>query len=422
MSLLSIAQPNDAVRHSMEQTSQKERTLPNLPRPDQRRQLLLDRRDEKMARSPHAYVRGNTAQYYEWLQAQPGHSLPEGPPIWICGDCHLGNLGPLASADGSVQLQIRDFDQSVIGNPAHDLVRLALSLAVAARGSSLPGVVTASMLQHMLKGYAFAFLPAELQGTLPRPAAVSTALRGAEQRSWKELAEERFLETRPIIPMGRNFWPISKEEKKAIRELCASSALRALVTRLKSRKKKVKLEVIDAAYWVKGCSSLGFLRYAVLLGIGDGEYCLIDIKEAVQATSVRYADASMPRDNAKRVVTGARHLSPALGERTMPQRFLGRGIFVRELLPQDLKLEIDELSVEDAASTASYLAYVVGCAHARQMDWATGMHWVRQLQEGREHGSTIPSWLWNSVLQLIASHETGYLEHCRNYALRQQAQ
>ena len=422
MSLLSIAQPNDAVRHSMEQTSQKERTLPNLPRPDQRRQLLLDRRDEKMARSPHAYVRGNTAQYYEWLQAQPGHSLPEGPPIWICGDCHLGNLGPLASADGSVELQIRDFDQSVIGNPAHDLVRLALSLAVAARGSSLPGVVTASMLQHMLKGYAFAFLPAELQGTLPRPAAVSTALRGAEQRSWKELAEERFLETRPIIPMGRNFWPISKEEKKAIRELCASSALRALVTRLKSRKKKVKLEVIDAAYWVKGCSSLGFLRYAVLLGIGDGEYCLIDIKEAVQATSVRYADASMPRDNAKRVVAGARHLSPALGERTMPQRFLGRGIFVRELLPQDLKLEIDELSVEDAASTASYLAYVVGCAHARQMDWATGMHWVRQLQEGREHGSTIPSWLWNSVLQLIASHETGYLEHCRNYALRQQAQ
>ena len=422
MSLLSIAQPNDAVRHSMEQTSQKERTLPNLPRPDQRRQLLLDRRDEKMARSPHAYVRGNTAQYYEWLQAQPGHSLPEGPPIWICGDCHLGNLGPLAGADGSVELQIRDFDQSVIGNPAHDLVRLALSLAVAARGSSLPGVVTASMLQHMLKGYAFAFLPAELQGTLPRPAAVSTALRGAEQRSWKELAEERFLETRPIIPMGRNFWPISKEEKKAIRELCASSALRALVTRLKSRKKKVKLEVIDAAYWVKGCSSLGFLRYAVLLGIGDGEYCLIDIKEAVQATSVRYADASMPRDNAKRVVAGARHLSPALGERTMPQRFLGRGIFVRELLPQDLKLEIDELSVEDAASTASYLAYVVGCAHARQMDWATGMHWVRQLQEGREHGSTIPSWLWNSVLQLIASHETGYLEHCRNYALRQQAQ
>ncbi|MFM2085778.1 MAG: hypothetical protein RLZZ237_647, partial [Pseudomonadota bacterium] len=112
--------------------------MATLPTPKQRRQLLLDRREAKMARSPHAYVRGNTAQYYEWLQAQPGHSLPEGPPIWICGDCHLGNLGPLAGLDGSLEMQIRDFDQSVIGNPAHDLVRLALSLATAARGSSLP--------------------------------------------------------------------------------------------------------------------------------------------------------------------------------------------------------------------------------------------------------------------------------------------
>ena len=53
--------------------------MPRLPAPDQRRQLLLDRRDEKMARSPHAYVRGNTAQYYDWLQEQPGHSLPPPP-------------------------------------------------------------------------------------------------------------------------------------------------------------------------------------------------------------------------------------------------------------------------------------------------------------------------------------------------------
>lgn len=396
----------------------KDRTLATLPTPKQRRQLLLDRREAKMARSPHAYVRGNTAQYYEWLQAQPGHSLPEGPPIWICGDCHLGNLGPLAGLDGSLEMQIRDFDQSVIGNPAHDLVRLALSLATAARGSSLPGVVTARMLQHMLDGYAFAFLPGELQLVLPRPAVVKAAMRGAEQRSWKELATERFLETRPIIPMGRNFWPISKEEKKAIAELCDTSDMRSLVTRLKSRSKKAKLEVIDAAYWVKGCSSLGLLRYAVLLGLGDGEYCLIDIKEAVQATSVHYPHASMPRDNAKRVVAGARHLSPALGERTLPQRFLGKGIFVRELLPQDLKLEIDELSVDDAASTASYLAYVVGCAHARQMDWATGMHWIKQLQMDRDAADPIPGWLWHSVLQLIASHESSYLEHCRQYALR----
>lgn len=49
--------------------------------------------------------------------------------------CHLGNLGPVASAEGDVEVEIRDLDQTVIGNPAHDLIPLALSLATAARGS-----------------------------------------------------------------------------------------------------------------------------------------------------------------------------------------------------------------------------------------------------------------------------------------------
>ncbi len=95
-----------------------------------------------MATSAHAYVRGNTIKFYEWLEGA-GSKLPQGPPIWICGDCHAGNLGPVADVKGSVEIEIRDMDQTVIGNPVHDLIRLALSLATAARGSDLPGVTTA---------------------------------------------------------------------------------------------------------------------------------------------------------------------------------------------------------------------------------------------------------------------------------------
>ena len=50
-------------------------------------------------------------------------------------------------------VQIRDLDQTVIGNPAHDLIRLGLSLATAARGSDLPGVTTARMIEQMVDGY-----------------------------------------------------------------------------------------------------------------------------------------------------------------------------------------------------------------------------------------------------------------------------
>src|ERR1700761_363181 len=94
-------------------------------RPADRASRLKVQQTLKMARSAHAYVRGSTVRFYEWLEQQKRGTLPEGPPIWICGDCHAGNLGPLADAEGNVRVQIRDLDQTVIGNPAHDLIRLA---------------------------------------------------------------------------------------------------------------------------------------------------------------------------------------------------------------------------------------------------------------------------------------------------------
>jgi uncharacterized protein (DUF2252 family) len=110
------------------------------PQVAERARILIGHQRRKMARSAHAYVRGATRKFYQWLEQSTGHLIPEGPPIWICGDCHVGNLGPVADSEGNVTIQIRDLDQTVIGNPAHDLIRLGLSLATAARGSDLPGV------------------------------------------------------------------------------------------------------------------------------------------------------------------------------------------------------------------------------------------------------------------------------------------
>src|ERR1700760_2163352 len=122
--------------------------------PANRTKVLDERRHLKMAESAHAYVRGNTAQFYEWLKSRSVRAaIPAGPDIWICGDCHTGNLGPVADVEGNIDIQIRDLDQTVIGNPAHDLLRLGLSLAMAARSSDLPGVTTALMLEELIVGY-----------------------------------------------------------------------------------------------------------------------------------------------------------------------------------------------------------------------------------------------------------------------------
>ena len=92
--------------------------------PGDRAPRLLAERNRKMAASAHAYVRGSTVRFYQWLEDSNRAALPEGPSAWICGDCHVGNLGPLAGTDGGLAVQIRDLDQTVIGNPVHDLIRL----------------------------------------------------------------------------------------------------------------------------------------------------------------------------------------------------------------------------------------------------------------------------------------------------------
>src|ERR1700760_1007969 len=387
-------------------------------RPADRASRLKVQQTLKMARSAHAYVRGSTVQFYEWLEQQKRGTLPEGPPVWICGDCHAGNLGPVAAMDGRVAIQVRDLDQTVIGNPAHDIIRLALSLATAARGSDLPGVTTAHILEQVIEGYQAA-LRRDVEQIEDPPESVTAAMKQSMGRSWKHLARERLKNIKPTIPMGSKFWPLSSPEKDDIKALFKTDALRQLAVSLRSRDDDGEIEVLDAAYWMKGCSSLGKLRMAVLVVVGKGkkkDLALMDVKEAIAAAAPRYADQKMPKDNAERVVQGAQNLSPLLGKRMVAAKLGCHSVFVRELLPQDLKLEIESLTIDQAMKSANFLASVVGQAHGRQLDERTRQSWADSLEKHRSKSLDAPSWLWSSVVSLIGSHEVAYLEHCRRYA------
>jgi uncharacterized protein (DUF2252 family) len=42
--------------------------------------------------------------------------------------------------------------------------------------------------------------------------------------------------------------------------------------------------------------------------------------------------------------------------------------------------------------------------------------WRDELGRNRSAKLDAPGWLWTSIVELVASHEAAYLEHCRRYA------
>jgi uncharacterized protein (DUF2252 family) len=381
--------------------------------------LLQQAQNLKMARSSHAYVRGNTAKFYEWLQAA-STVVPSGPNIWICGDCHLGNLGPVVDLKGRVAIQIRDLDQTVIGNPAHDIVRLGLSLASAVRGSDLPGSTTVKVVEQLTAGYQAALTGGFAhKDKSSRPDAIQSILLRSMRRTWRDLAGDRIVGNRRRFPLGKQFWAATEEERAELGTLFERGDVRRQLTQFAHREDEAPVELLDAVYWVKGCSSLGRLRYAALVRVGKGneaETTLVDIKEAVVAAAPRGQSANIPEDEADRVVAGARALSPNLGNRMLAVHLLGKPMVLRELMPQDLKLELDRLTADDAATLSFYLGGVVGRAHGLQLDEAERAAWLSELDRQHSPSLDAPSWLWQSVVELIGQHEAAYLEHCRVHA------
>jgi uncharacterized protein (DUF2252 family) len=111
----------------------------------------------------------------------------------------------------------------------HDLVRLALCLATAARGSDLPGVTTAHILENVIEGYAQGILHPHGHAAKKADATepVKVVLREALKRKWHHLAQERIEDVKPEIPLGRCFWPPSKAETRELERLFETEEVRS---------------------------------------------------------------------------------------------------------------------------------------------------------------------------------------------------
>ena len=109
----------------------------------------LARKHQRMTKSPFVFLR---ATFFRWAHsvATAAPEVLSAPPLLCLGDAHLENFGTWRDAEGRLVWGLNDFDDAAVIPYASDLVRLAVSVRLAAELNL--GNRDAS--EAILKGYA----------------------------------------------------------------------------------------------------------------------------------------------------------------------------------------------------------------------------------------------------------------------------
>ena len=109
----------------------------------------LAQKHEKMRESPFAFLR---ATYWRWAETvfEICPDTASAPHVLAVGDIHLENFGTWRDADGRLVWGVNDFDEAAEMPYVIDLIRLATSGLVAAKGL---GVTSDAICSAILQGY-----------------------------------------------------------------------------------------------------------------------------------------------------------------------------------------------------------------------------------------------------------------------------
>ena len=96
----------------------------------------LELKHQRMDEAPFPFLR---ATFYRWVQQWPEicANLTKAPAVLSVGDLHVENFGTWRDAEGRLIWGINDFDEAYSMPYTNDLVRLATSALLAARGNHL---------------------------------------------------------------------------------------------------------------------------------------------------------------------------------------------------------------------------------------------------------------------------------------------
>ncbi|MEK3674989.1 MULTISPECIES: DUF2252 domain-containing protein [unclassified Paenibacillus] len=349
--------------------------------------LSPDRRTEKyskMAQNAFSFYRGSAYLFYFDTTRQyfPYHSSP-GRPTWIQGDLHFENFGAFRSEDGEIVYDVNDFDEGYVGSYLYDLLRMAVSIALAGRQLGLGQTEQLKLSRSYAEAYyrqIHRFCdgkdnPGNFvldEDTAKGP--VKKLLRKLEKRRQSHFLEKVtaqmqtsrvFLETSELLIPGA--------AEQAQLELAWSFYTQTVVTRsLNEEHFRIKDIAVKRG---SGTASIGLDRYYILIeggmeqaGTDDTVLEVKEVRVPVPAYFLPYSDSFWQSfaHQGKRVSATQQAMhhkaDPYLGFLTMD----GREFYVRERSPYKKSLKLENIAdMDELTAVIQQMGSLTAKMHAR---------------------------------------------------------
>ncbi|MFP5023344.1 DUF2252 domain-containing protein [Pseudonocardia phyllosphaerae] len=342
---------------------------------------LVPLRIERMAKSPHAFLRGAAA-----LNAADFAQLPAtGIHPVICGDAHLGNFGFYASPERELVFDLNDFDEAHPGAWEWDLRRLVTSTWVAGRDSGASEDECGDAVEGCVRAYAEHVATLAEQPLLKRSFdimdvealhadhgsardAIDKAARRARKRTsdralprfvTDEGGERRIVTEPPLITH-----PDDADTERIL------GALDGYLETLPPHWARILggYHATDVAHKVVGVGSVGLRAYLVLCeGSSPDDVLFLQLKQARRSVVAPFVHGGTAWHDhqGQRVVEYQQALQtvsdPLLGWTTIN----GRQYYVRQFRDMKGAIEPDSLSAKALTDYAEVCGKLLAKGHAR---------------------------------------------------------
>ncbi len=371
---------------------------------------LLDRKKQRLAPAPFAFLRGSAPLFYEVLSQRPDLAAGPAGDGWIVGDMHLENVGAYRGDADEVTFGLNDFDDATIGPLRYDVLRYAVSVLLAGRGFQATGAQAIALVERAVGAY----LKARGGGAAPAvPAPVDKLMSQVQGRSNKALLDDRApaAHGKRCFLRGERYHDLPPDIEARVPALLAAYVA-ALGDRAPGKAAEWKIE--DAAFRIAGNGSLGVYRIAVLIRDHAGDERLVELKECREPSpSALFPPPSGHwTHQGERCAFAARDLCAAPPRRLAPVRVDDLSFVGRRLFPQEDKVDIERMRTgAKLDDLVAFIAHVLGKGHARGVEALRGAPppaWT-----GEDVGAVV-----DHAVVLAGLLEGVYLAWVRRYAER----